>query len=126
MAAFPEEPFYRTTIVKYTTLRFGLKPLDLGKTAVDKQFRSRHVATVIRCEKHHCPSNFVRLAKPADGIALATILRRCSPASPEASKSVKPGVSMVPGLIALTGIRRCLRSVVQVRAKERMEAFVAL
>jgi hypothetical protein len=31
-----------------------------------------------------------------------------------------------PGLIALTPIRRCLRSVVQVRAKERMEAFVAL
>src|ERR1700747_215602 len=39
-----------------TTLRFGLEPLDLGKTAVDKQFHSRDVATVIRCEKHHSPS----------------------------------------------------------------------
>src|SRR5260370_27282797 len=31
------------------------------------------------------------------------MLRRSSPASPEASKSFKPGVSMVPCLIALTG-----------------------
>jgi len=80
MAAFQEEPFYRTTIVKYTTLCFGLEPLDLGKTAVDKQFHSRDVATVIRCEKHHCPSNFVRLAKPAErdcaGYHLATLLTR--------------------------------------------------
>src|SRR5258708_39309287 len=80
MAAFPEEAFYRTTIGKYTTLRFGLEPLDLGKTAVDKQFHSRDVATVIRCEKHNSPSNFVRLAKPADrdcaGYHLATLLTR--------------------------------------------------
>src|ERR1700739_256478 len=52
----------------------------LGKTAVDKQFHSRDVATVIRCEKHHCPSNFVRLAKPAErycaGYHLATLLTR--------------------------------------------------
>src|SRR6266481_4597187 len=66
MAAFQEEPFYRTTIVKYTTLCFGLEPLDLGKTAIDKQFHARDVATVIRCEKHHGPSNFVRLAKPPE------------------------------------------------------------
>jgi hypothetical protein len=76
MAAFPEEPFYRTTIGKYRTLRFGLEPLDLGKTAV--QFHSRDVATVIRCEKHYCPSNFVRPAKPAErdcaGYHLATLL----------------------------------------------------
>ena len=45
MAAFQEEPFYRTTIVKYTTLRFGLEPLDLSKTAIDKQFHSRDVLT---------------------------------------------------------------------------------
>src|SRR6266403_2425167 len=117
MAAFPEGPFYRTTIVKYTTHCFGLEPLDLGKTAVDKQFHSRDVATVIRCEKHHCLATSCGWPNLPSGIAPATILRRCSPASPDASKSFKPGVSMVPGLIALTRIRRCLRSVVQVSRK---------
>ncbi len=53
MAAFPEEPFYRTTIVKDTTLRFGLEPLDLGKTTIDKQFRSRDVATVVGRKKRY-------------------------------------------------------------------------
>src|ERR1700686_5150966 len=42
------------------------EPLDLGKTAIDKQFHARDVAAVIRCEKHHSLSNFVRLAKPAE------------------------------------------------------------
>src|SRR5712692_4666435 len=40
--------------------------------------------------------------------------------------SLKAGVSVGPGLTALTRIRRSLRSAVQVRAKERMAAFVAL
>lgn len=83
MGAFPEEPFYRTTIVKYTTLRFGLEPLDLSKTAIDKQFHSRDVAIVIRCEKHHSPSNFVRLAEPAErdcaGYHLAPLLTCVTP-----------------------------------------------
>jgi hypothetical protein len=54
------------------------------------------------------------------------ILRRCSPASEEASMSFKPGVSIEPGLIAFTRMRRCFKSVVQVRAKERTAALVAL
>jgi hypothetical protein len=66
MGAFPEVPFYGTTTVKYTALRFGLEPLDLGKTAVDKQFHSRDRAAAIRCAKHSSPSKFVRLAKPAE------------------------------------------------------------
>jgi len=37
-----------------------------------------------------------------------------------------PGVSIGPGLIALTRILRCFRSTVQVRAKDRIEAFDAL
>src|ERR1700745_3135578 len=38
---------------------------DLRKTTVHKNFRPGDIATLIRCEKHYSPSNFIRSAKPA-------------------------------------------------------------
>ena len=43
---------------------------------------------------------------------------RCWPVSVEASKSLNPGVSIEPGLMAFTRIRRCFRSVVHVLAND--------
>ena len=60
------------------------------------------------------------------GVLLEIIFLRCSPVSEEASRSLSPGVSMVPGLTAFTRMRRSFKSVVQVRANERTAAFVAL
>jgi hypothetical protein len=60
------------------------------------------------------------------GTALEICVRRCSPTPEEASKSLNPGVSINPGLIAFTRMPRTFRSVVHVRANERTAAFVAL
>jgi hypothetical protein len=57
---------------------------------------------------------------------LVSIFSRCCPASDEPINSPKPGVSIDPGDIALTRMRRDFRSVVQVRANERTAALVAL
>ena len=59
------------------------------------------------------------------GVAAPIILRRCSPAGEDASSPFKPGVSIEPGLIALTRMRRGFKSVVQVPANERATALVA-
>jgi hypothetical protein len=58
-------------------------------------------------------------------VPVAIILRRCSPTGDEPSSPFKPGVSIEPGLMAFTRIRRCFKSVVQVRAKDRATALVA-
>src|SRR6202023_3761524 len=60
------------------------------------------------------------------GVLLEIIFLRSSPASDEASRSFRPGVSMEPGLTAFTRMPRSFKSVVHVRANERMAAFVAL
>src|SRR5260370_7213094 len=60
------------------------------------------------------------------GTVLEIIFKRCSPASEEASRSLSPGVSMEPGLTAFRRMRRSFKSVVHVRANERMAALVAL
>src|SRR5213593_490302 len=57
---------------------------------------------------------------------LEIITRRCWPVSEEANRSLSPGVSIEPGLTAFTRMRRCFKSVVQVRANERTAALVAL
>src|SRR5207248_11052449 len=51
---------------------------------------------------------------------------RCWLASEEAISLLSPGVSIGPGLIAFTRMRRSFKSVVQVRANEQTAAFVAL
>src|SRR3989454_546480 len=60
------------------------------------------------------------------GTVLEIIFKRCWPVSEETSRSFSPGVSVAPGLTAFTRMRRSLRSVVNVRAKERTAALVAL
>ena len=55
---------------------------------------------------------------------VAVISLACSPVW--ARPCCRPGVSVAPGLRALTRILRCFRSRVQHRAKERMAAFEAL
>ena len=57
---------------------------------------------------------------------LLTMARVSWSVSVEVSSSCNPGVSIKPGLIAFTRMRRCLRSVVHVRANERAAALVAL
>src|SRR5439155_17320268 len=60
------------------------------------------------------------------GTVLEIIFKRCWPVSEEASRPFSPGVSVAPGLTAFPRMRRSLRSVVNVRAKERTAALVAL
>jgi hypothetical protein len=59
------------------------------------------------------------------GTLSATICLRFSPTSEEASSSRDAGVSIEPGLTALTRMRRSFKSVVHVRANERTAALVA-
>jgi hypothetical protein len=40
--------------------------LHLGEAAIDKQLRPRHVARIIRCEKHYCFGDLIRLSEPAE------------------------------------------------------------
>jgi hypothetical protein len=54
------------------------------------------------------------------------VFKPSRPAPEDASTSLNPGVSVRPGLTAFTRMRRCFKSVVQVRAKERTAALVAL
>jgi hypothetical protein len=60
------------------------------------------------------------------GVSFSIIFLRSSQVSVEANRSPRPGVSIEPGLIAFTRIWRSLRSVVHVRANERIAAVVAL
>src|SRR2546422_8965958 len=60
------------------------------------------------------------------GTVLAIVLARCWPASEEPRSSFSPGVSVAPGLTALTRMWRSFKSDVQVRANERTAAFVGL
>src|SRR5215510_14724236 len=48
------------------------------------------------------------------------------PAPADATASFNPGVSMRTGLTAFTRMRRCFKSVVQIRAKQRTAALLAL
>ena len=65
-----------------------------------------------------------RPSLPNGTVALMLFKRSC-PTGEEPSSSRRPSVSIGPGLIAFTRMRRALRSVVQVRAKERIAALVA-
>ena len=104
----------------------GYRRLYLGQAAVDEQLDSGDVTAVIGCEKHDGFGDFIRRAEPTERRHGGNHFLRCSPASDEANSPFKPGVSIKPGLIAFTRMRRSLRSVVQVRANERTAAFVAL
>jgi hypothetical protein len=64
-----------------------------------------------------------RVPSLPSGTMVEIIFLGCSPASKEASRSLSPGVSMEPGLMAFTRMRRSFKSVVQVRANERTAGF---
>ena len=59
-------------------------------------------------------------------LAIESSFALCGPVSEEASIPASPGVSMMPGLSALTRMRRSFRSAVHVRANDRTAALVAL
>ena len=40
--------------------------LNLRETAIDKQFRSRDVAAVVRCQKHHGLGDLIGCTEPAE------------------------------------------------------------
>jgi len=60
------------------------------------------------------------------GTLLEIFFKRCWPVSEEPRGPLSPGVSMEPGLTAFRRMRRSFKSVVHVRANERMAALVAL
>ena len=99
--------------------------LHLGETAIHEQLGSRDVAAVVGREKHHGLGDLLGCAEPAEGNTLEIIYLRCWPVS-EPSSSLSPGVSVEPGLTALTRMRRACKSVVQVHANARTAALVAL
>lgn len=99
---------------------------DLRKTTVHKNFRPGDIATLIRCEKHHSPSNFIRSAKPAkwdcagDHLApLLTCFVRCEQII-QAGRVDGARADRINSNSALLEI--CGPGL----AKERMDAFVAL
>src|SRR4029077_4325694 len=59
------------------------------------------------------------------GTVLLMLFKRSCPVGELPKSSRSPSVSIGPGLIAFTRMCRALRSVVHVRANERMAAFVA-
>ena len=95
--------------------------LHLCEAAIHKQFRSRDEAAVVGCEKPTAFAMSSGVPTLASGILLEIVFKRCSPASVECHA----GVSVNPGLTAFTRMRRSFKSVVHVRANERMAAFVA-
>src|SRR5262245_15124684 len=86
--------------------RFGMPPLrdslHLCEAAIHEQFRSRDVAAVVACEKHHGLGDLLGPTDRPSGTAAESILRRCAPVAEEASRPLSPGVSMEPGLTAFT------------------------
>ena len=96
---------------------------DLCHTTIHKQFRSRDVAAVLGSEKNHSLSDLISCTSLPSGPLLESIFKRCSPTSVEAYFSLHPCVSMTPGLIAFTRIRRSFKSVGHVRANERTAAL---
>ena len=104
-----------------------LEGLNLGESAIDEQFRTGDVARVVGGEEHHGFGDLSGVPSLPSGTALAIIFLALL-ARPPTRRAVRssPGVSVDPGLTALTRMRRAFRSVVQVRAKERTAALVAL
>src|SRR5271168_548384 len=47
-------------------LALKTRGLHLGEAAIDKQLCPRHVARIIRCEKHYCFGDLIRLSEPAE------------------------------------------------------------
>src|ERR1700675_1890145 len=93
--------------------------LDLGSAAVNEQLDARDETGVIRRQKQRHLRNFLGFphASHRDGGTIR--------ASTSAACRFARGVLIGPGLTTFERIRRCYRSVVQVRTNERMAALLA-
>ncbi len=101
--------------------------LDLCRTPIDEQFDTGDKTAVIRREERDGFSDFVRIAQPPHRHGAHEVRLELLITLPQATTNpLKPGVSVEPGLMALTRILRCFRSTVQERANDRMAALVAL
>ena len=67
--------------------------LHLCEADIDKQFRSRDVAAVVRCEKHYGLGELMGVPNLPSGTLSEIIFLRCWPVSEEASRLLSPGVS---------------------------------
>src|SRR5947207_13501872 len=101
---------------------WAVRGLHLCEAAVHKQFRSRDVAAVVGCEKHHGLRDLIGCTELPSGTLLEIIFKRCWPVSAEASKVAQSGRVDGAWLTAFTRMRRSFRSVVHVRANERTAA----
>ena len=102
-------------------------PSDLGHPAVDEQLDAGDEAAVVGGEEHGGLGDLVgrRPSGPAGRCAARPALN-CSASSSVEARPSRTGVSIGPGLRALTRILRPFRSAVQVRANDRTAALVAL
>src|SRR5215469_17113934 len=103
--------------------QFGL---HLCEATIHEQFRSCNVATVVGGEEHHGPGDLIGGAESAERNSVGQHLQALLAGFCGSQQVVSPGVSVAPGLTAFTRMRRCFKSVVQVRANERTAALVAL
>src|SRR5262249_1400784 len=99
--------------------------LDLGYTAIDEELYARDVARFIGSEEGNGFGNLVRVSILPSGTAFANSSFILMSASPCCKLSMI-GVSMWPGLITFTGMGGWGSWLVEVGAKERTAAFVAL
>lgn len=91
---------------RHTVLPQEIEPVPLTRSDVGKAGDLRDAPNVPRGSMGRRTRRSWYVAAAAGAIL---ILRRCSPASEEASMSFKPGVSIEPGLIECCGDRHCLR-----------------
>src|ERR1700686_24489 len=63
-------------------LALKTRGLHLGEAAIDKQLRPRHVARIIRCERHYCFGDLIRLTQ-SDAARLDTVEDGVVPVSVE-------------------------------------------
>src|SRR5437870_9725885 len=100
--------------------------LHLGEAAVPNN--SAPVTQLASSEARNTTALAISSAVPSlpSGTLVEIIFKRCWPVSEEPRRPLSPGVSMEPGLTAFTRMRRSFKSVVHVRANERMAALVAL
>jgi hypothetical protein len=99
--------------------------LDLGHAAIDEQLNSGDVAAVGRGEEHDGVGTSSGVPIRPIGTAATRPTLNSSICSRVSPALLKIGVSIGPGLMTLTRILRCLRSVVQHRANDRTAALLA-
>src|ERR671921_473815 len=100
--------------------------LDLRHTSINEQFDTGYITAIIRPRNETAFATSSGLPIRSIGTADTMLVLSCSICSSLCARPLKPGVSIGPGLMALTRILRCFSSTVQVRANDRIAALVAL